>query len=85
MQAKECLCFQFADILDVDAADPDNLIFIGTSDINNGGALTLPNADGECDNRVYHIDVDGRYAGEEGFLCDGTPDVGHLNVPVLNA
>ena len=49
MQAKRCLCFQYADYaLDSGTAKDDYVPLI-----KNGGAMTLPNAAGDCEPTSY--------------------------------
>ena len=86
MLAKRCLCYQFADYYedDLDPTTPPPV-----PDINNGGALVLPDANGECTTRVYLADITDPanpiYAGDPGFDCANSPvDITHKNVDVLN-
>ena len=65
MQAKRCLCYQFADNY-VDGTDPAPV-----PHINNGGALVLPDENGECTTKTYLVDITDPdaplYAGDDGF------------------
>jgi hypothetical protein len=85
MLAKRCLCYQFADYY-VDDGDP--LTAPPVPDINNGGALVLPDDNGECTTRTYLVDITDPanpiYAGEDGFVCGATEEWTHKNVDVLN-
>ena len=69
MQAKRCLCYQFADYYEE-----------GTTPlvphIDNGGALVLPDENGQCTTKTYLVDVtdpdNPLYAGDENFVCGTT-------------
>lgn len=87
MMAKRCLCYQFADhYVDEFATDPTFVPPV--PHIDNGGALVLPDANGECTTKTYLVDIANDpiflYAGDDGFDCTTTELWTHKNVDVLN-
>lgn len=82
--AAKCLCFQYAG-----PTGTGNSAASGTFDIADGGALTLPDANGECVETTYVTYQDGGetiYPGTPGYDPTGETldERFHLRVPVTN-